>query len=429
MEQSWSSKKSIANHSSDNECAREEGYIYVYVSNENSTLVEVYFDDVTVTQTKSNLIQYNEYYPFGLQTSNSWTRENTTGNDYLYNGGNELNKTTGIYELFYRDYDPVLGRMNQVDPMASKYSNHSPYSYAFNDPVFWNDIYGADPWDDFWDIIDRLWNEVPMDGGGAGWSASGGFTGGYGNLEAFYVGAGYMDATGSWGGGGGAWASSFESAAGAYASATGGPTPLREVTITGSNGQYGGEPYTNSSWLQTRIDEAFGPQELLEPGSFLHVLEPGETLRKNGGLDGGYTVVDTRHYCDGTCNHAAAELIGELTLAAVPLPIPAGKINVLKFFARNGDDLVRASKAVHKGNVTVTRNGKDLFRVHQPATHGNARATVTQFLQNSKGLVNPATGKPFVNAVESPMTQEHIKKLYKALEGIGNYGVRTKGMK
>ena len=49
--------------------------------------MEVYFDDVTVTQTKSNLIQYNarppklqrrrEYYPFGQQTAGSWTRENS----------------------------------------------------------------------------------------------------------------------------------------------------------------------------------------------------------------------------------------------------------------------------------------------------------------------------------------------------------------
>ena len=50
---------------------KEEGFVYMYVSNENTTLVDVYFDDVTMTHTKGNLIQYNEYYPFGLQTANS----------------------------------------------------------------------------------------------------------------------------------------------------------------------------------------------------------------------------------------------------------------------------------------------------------------------------------------------------------------------
>jgi hypothetical protein len=49
-----------------------------------------------VTHTKSNVIQYNdcppklqhrrEYYPFGMLAAGSWMRENTTGNQFLYNG-------------------------------------------------------------------------------------------------------------------------------------------------------------------------------------------------------------------------------------------------------------------------------------------------------------------------------------------------------
>lgn len=118
----------------------------MYVSNESPTLVDVYFDDVVMTHTKSNVIQYNEYYPFGLQTANSWTRDNST-NNFLYNAGSELNKTTSNYEMFFRDYDPALGRMNQTDPMASKYSSLTPYNYAFNDPVTYNDPMGDDPSD------------------------------------------------------------------------------------------------------------------------------------------------------------------------------------------------------------------------------------------------------------------------------------------
>jgi tRNA A-37 threonylcarbamoyl transferase component Bud32 len=87
------------------------------VSNENPNLVDVYFDDVTMTLTKSNIIQYNEYYPFGLPTANSWTREGAVDNRFLNNGGTELNSTTQVYDLFYRNYNPVLGRMNQVDPV------------------------------------------------------------------------------------------------------------------------------------------------------------------------------------------------------------------------------------------------------------------------------------------------------------------------
>ncbi len=125
--------------------AKEEGYMFVYVSNENATLVDVYFDDIAMTHTKGNVVQYNEYYPFGMQAVNSWTRENTTGNNFLGNGGTELNTTSAVYDLFYRNYDPVLGRMNQVDPMASKYSSLTPYNFAFNDPVSFTDPNGADP--------------------------------------------------------------------------------------------------------------------------------------------------------------------------------------------------------------------------------------------------------------------------------------------
>jgi hypothetical protein len=42
------------------------------------------------------------------------------------NSGTELNPTTNWYDLFFRNYDPVLGRMNQVDPVASKYASFLP---------------------------------------------------------------------------------------------------------------------------------------------------------------------------------------------------------------------------------------------------------------------------------------------------------------
>jgi RHS repeat-associated protein len=124
---------------------KEEGYAFLYISNENETQVDVYFDDVVMTHTMGNVIQYNEYYPFGLQTANSWTRENTTGNNFLGNGGTEMNATSSLYDLAFRNYDPVLCRMNAVDPMASKYASLTPYNFSFNDPMTFNDPSGAEP--------------------------------------------------------------------------------------------------------------------------------------------------------------------------------------------------------------------------------------------------------------------------------------------
>jgi len=88
----------------------------------------------------------DNYYPFGLQTADSWVADQTEVNNYLYNAGSELNESTNNYQTFFRDYDPALGRMTGVDIMANKYSSVSPYNYAFNDPIGLNDPSGADPY-------------------------------------------------------------------------------------------------------------------------------------------------------------------------------------------------------------------------------------------------------------------------------------------
>lgn len=118
-----------------------EGFIFVYLSYENQSNNYVEFDDFKVTHTKSNILQYNEYYPFGLQTPDSWTRENAS-NRYLYNGGNELNENSGWYETFFRGYDPALGRFMQVDPLAGSFASNSPYHFANNNPLLFNDVMG-----------------------------------------------------------------------------------------------------------------------------------------------------------------------------------------------------------------------------------------------------------------------------------------------
>jgi len=127
---------------------KEAGYMYVYLSYGGDGTNWVYFDDLKITHTKTNVIQYNEYYPFGLQVNTSWTRDNATGNNYLYNAANELNTTTGWYEMFFRNYDPAIGRFTTIDPMAEKFAPLSSYHYGYNNPVMFNDPNGADPSDD-----------------------------------------------------------------------------------------------------------------------------------------------------------------------------------------------------------------------------------------------------------------------------------------
>jgi len=177
---------------------KEEGYVFMFVSNENPTLVDVHFDDVVMTLTKSNLIQYNEYYPFGMQTAGTWTRENTLGNNFLANGGTELNTTSNLYDLDYRNYDPVLGRMNGVDPLATKYASLTPYNFSFNDPVTFSDPSGASPektWIDAHRELEQWFNNTsraPVDPGGGGIGGWGG-SGYYNSVMGGYGGTGMMN--------------------------------------------------------------------------------------------------------------------------------------------------------------------------------------------------------------------------------------------
>jgi RHS repeat-associated protein len=118
----------------------EAGIVFLYVSNNDP--VKVYFDDVTITHTPTKVIQYNEYYPFGLTTAKSWTRSTATDNKFKYNGGSESNSITNLYETYFRNYDASIGRFIQLDPRAVELSSITPYNYGLNNPALLNDPNG-----------------------------------------------------------------------------------------------------------------------------------------------------------------------------------------------------------------------------------------------------------------------------------------------
>src|SRR6185295_7741220 len=99
---------------------KQPGYVYIYLSNEETSPVEVYFDDFKVTQTKSPIIQTDDYYPFGL-TFNSYQRENSVAQDYKYNG-KELQDELSLNWLDFgaRMYMSEIGRWGVIDPLAEK---------------------------------------------------------------------------------------------------------------------------------------------------------------------------------------------------------------------------------------------------------------------------------------------------------------------
>ncbi|HEX8328317.1 MAG TPA: DUF6443 domain-containing protein [Hymenobacter sp.] len=112
--------------------ADSAGYVQVSLINESDT--PAYFDDVQLRLT-SPVVQENHYDPFGL---NLVGIESSSAYDskYQYNG-KEKQEDFGLNWTDYgaRMYDAQLGRWHAVDPLADQMRRHSPYNYAFDNPI------------------------------------------------------------------------------------------------------------------------------------------------------------------------------------------------------------------------------------------------------------------------------------------------------
>ncbi len=86
------------------------------------------------------------YYPFGMDFTGLKT--GSSSNSIKYNG-KELQEDHGLdwYDYGARFYDPALGRWHSIDELAEHPNQieKSPYAYAWNNPVFYNDPDGNCP--------------------------------------------------------------------------------------------------------------------------------------------------------------------------------------------------------------------------------------------------------------------------------------------
>ena len=115
---------------------KSSGFLYVYTSNE--TPQDVFFDNLTVLNNPGPVLEETHYYPFGLTMAGvSGKAANPfEQNRYKYNGI-ELSNDLGIdlYDAFYRELDPQIGRWCQIDPKSVASLAESPYVSMGNNPI------------------------------------------------------------------------------------------------------------------------------------------------------------------------------------------------------------------------------------------------------------------------------------------------------
>jgi len=112
------------------------------IINVNGTLSPYYYttDHLgsvrVITDANGNVVERNDYYPFGKRMTTGNTYPTTSSNRWKYNG-KEVQITGGVNWLDYgaREYDEVTGRWTRPDPMSEKHYGTSGYTYCADNPI------------------------------------------------------------------------------------------------------------------------------------------------------------------------------------------------------------------------------------------------------------------------------------------------------
>jgi RHS repeat-associated protein len=121
----------------------------VQASNENN--LDVFFDNIQVIHNRSQIVEESHFNTWGMRLEGICSKAATKiDNKYQYNGkelqSKEFYDGSGLEEYDYgaRHYNAQIGRWFNVDLLAYKYHDLSPYNYCFNSPIVYKDPDGRD---------------------------------------------------------------------------------------------------------------------------------------------------------------------------------------------------------------------------------------------------------------------------------------------
>lgn len=115
---------------------------YVYQYKDHLGNVRLSYADADkngVINAATEIVEESNYYPFGgshMGYNNVTNGGNAVAQKFKFSG-KELSEDLGLntYDFGARNYDPYLGRWMNIDPLAERYSNYTPYNYVANTPL------------------------------------------------------------------------------------------------------------------------------------------------------------------------------------------------------------------------------------------------------------------------------------------------------
>ncbi|MAT90946.1 MAG: hypothetical protein CMC35_09660 [Flavobacteriaceae bacterium] len=125
------------------------GYEYVFQYRDHLGNIRLSYTDANLDGSidpRSEIMEENNYYPFGLHHKGYNNAINGIENNYKTFQSRELHEDLGLgwIEFKYRMHDPTIGRFLQIDPVAERYEYNGVYNFSENRVIDGIDLEGLE---------------------------------------------------------------------------------------------------------------------------------------------------------------------------------------------------------------------------------------------------------------------------------------------